>query len=64
MRLQKFEIVNFKGIERCEFEWDDLIVLIGENNSGKSTVLQALQLRDLQKGGELCGQNPQGSQAR
>jgi len=43
MRLNKFEIRNFKGIENACFEWDDILVLIGENNVGKSTVLQALQ---------------------
>jgi len=43
MRLCKFEIRNFKGIQDASFEWDDIVVLIGENNAGKSTVLQALQ---------------------
>lgn len=43
MRLRKFEIHNFKGIESASFEWDDVVVLIGENNTGKSTILQALQ---------------------
>lgn len=43
MRLCKFEIKNFKGIEYDSFDWDDLIVLIGENNAGKSSVLQALE---------------------
>jgi energy-coupling factor transporter ATP-binding protein EcfA2 len=43
MRLCKFEIANFKGIQNASFEWDDVIVLIGENNAGKSTILQALQ---------------------
>lgn len=42
MRLHKFEIRNLKGIGEASFEWDDMIVLIGENNVGKSTVLQAL----------------------
>jgi hypothetical protein len=42
MRLRKFELRNFKGIDAASFEWDDIIVLIGENNVGKSTVLQAL----------------------
>jgi predicted ATP-dependent endonuclease of OLD family len=42
MRLRKFEIHNFKGIRQASFEWDDIIILIGENNVGKSTVLQAL----------------------
>lgn len=43
MRLCKFEVRNFKGIQDASFEWDDIIILIGENNAGKSTVLQALQ---------------------
>src|SRR5437762_12947877 len=43
MRLRKFELRNFKGVEAGSFEWEDIIVLIGENNVGKSTVLQALE---------------------
>lgn len=43
MRICKFEIKNFKGIENASFEWDDIVVFIGENNSCKSTALQALQ---------------------
>ena len=43
MRLAKFEIKNFKGIRNSSFEWHDTVVLIGENNAGKSSVLQALQ---------------------
>ncbi len=42
MRLCRFEIRNFKGIQDASFDWDDIIVLIGENNVGKSSVLQAL----------------------
>jgi predicted ATP-dependent endonuclease of OLD family len=42
MRLRRFEIKNFKSIESLVLEWDDLLVLIGENNSGKSSVLSAL----------------------
>lgn len=42
MRLKKFEIKNFKSIKSLSVEWDDLLVLIGENNSGKSTVLSAI----------------------
>lgn len=42
MRLFKFEIRNFKCIEYASLEWKDLIVLIGENNSGKSSVLSAI----------------------
>jgi energy-coupling factor transporter ATP-binding protein EcfA2 len=43
MRLCQFEIHNFKGIQHASFEWENIIVLIGENNAGKSTVLQALE---------------------
>lgn len=42
MRLRRFEIHNFKAIEYTSIEWDDLLVLIGENNCGKSSVLGAL----------------------
>lgn len=42
MRLRRFEIRNFKSIESLAVEWDDLLIFIGENNSGKSTVLSAL----------------------
>jgi putative ATP-dependent endonuclease of OLD family len=42
MRLKKFEIKNFKGIEELSLTWGDLIVLLGENNCGKSSVLGAL----------------------
>jgi energy-coupling factor transporter ATP-binding protein EcfA2 len=44
MRLGRFDIQNFKGIQNASIKWDDILVLIGENNAGKSTVLQALQL--------------------
>lgn len=42
MRLRRFEIRNYKCIEHVTLEWDDLIVLIGENNAGKSSVLSAI----------------------
>lgn len=42
MRLRQFDIVNFKGIAQASIEWDELLVLIGENNCGKSSVLSAL----------------------
>ncbi|MFL9885012.1 AAA family ATPase [Paraburkholderia agricolaris] len=42
MRLRRFEIRNFKAIAQASIEWDDLLVLIGENNCGKSSVLAAL----------------------
>jgi predicted ATP-dependent endonuclease of OLD family len=42
MRLHRFEIRNFKAISQASLEWDDILVLIGENNCGKSSVLAAL----------------------
>lgn len=42
MRLRRFEIRNFKAIECADIEWHDLLVLIGENNCGKSGALAAL----------------------
>lgn len=43
MRLRRFEIRNFKCIQDASFDWDDIVSLVGENNAGKSTVLQALR---------------------
>lgn len=42
MRLRRFDIRNFKAIAQASFEWDELLILIGENNGGKSSVLTAL----------------------
>lgn len=42
MQLYRFEIRNYKCIEYVSLKWDDLLVLIGENNAGKSSVLSAI----------------------
>src|SRR3954466_3119678 len=49
MKLRKIRIVNFRGIKELDLDLDDLIVLIGENNTGKTAILHALKLclRDL-----------------
>ena len=44
MRLRRFSVTNFKAISHLELDWDDLLVLIGENNCGKSCVLSALSI--------------------
>ncbi|MBP3983981.1 ATP-dependent endonuclease [Pseudoxanthomonas helianthi] len=44
MRLCRFEIRNFKCIEYVDLSWENLLVLIGENNAGKSSVLSAIAL--------------------
>ena len=42
MRLRRFEVRNFKAIQHIKVEWEDLLVIIGENNCGKSSLLLAL----------------------
>lgn len=44
MKLSDVKIENFRGIRSLELPLDDLTVLIGENNTGKSTVLEAIRL--------------------
>lgn len=42
MELERIEISNFKGLQNASFEPKKFACLIGENNAGKSTVLQAI----------------------
>src|SRR5207253_3202132 len=44
MKLRKLLIENFRGFRRLELDLADTTVLIGENNSGKTAVLDALRL--------------------
>ena len=44
MLITQVDIKNFRGIEELRLELDDLCVLIGENNAGKSSVLDALRI--------------------
>lgn len=44
MFLKEIQLKNFRGIEQLTVPLDDICVLIGENNSGKSTVLDALRI--------------------
>ncbi len=44
MKLQEIKIENFRGIRSLHMPLDGLTVLIGENNTGKSTLLEAIQL--------------------
>ncbi len=43
MLLKEIEIANFRGIRQLRLKLDKTTVLIGENNTGKSTILEALQ---------------------
>ena len=42
MKLTKIHIKNFRGITDLELDIDDVLVIIGENNTGKTSVLEAL----------------------
>ncbi len=43
MKLTRLDIKNFRGIKELSVPLDDTTVLIGENNSGKSSILDALR---------------------
>jgi predicted ATP-binding protein involved in virulence len=43
MKIEKFELCNFRGIERLEFDFSkQLNLFVGINGSGKSTILDGL----------------------
>ncbi len=46
MKIKKLQIRNFKKFKNLEIEFQDLDCLVGSNNSGKSTLLQAIALFD------------------
>ena len=43
MQLRRLEIENFRGITKLDLEIGDTTVLIGENNTGKTAILDALK---------------------
>jgi predicted ATPase len=51
--LRRLHVENFKSIERLDFEPGRFNVLIGENGSGKSNVLEALAFAGGAVGGKL-----------
>jgi putative ATP-dependent endonuclease of OLD family len=44
MQIKRIHIENFRSIKTLDFEPGPYCVLIGENNSGKSNILRALNL--------------------
>ncbi|MEJ7590425.1 MAG: AAA family ATPase [Planctomycetaceae bacterium] len=42
--LKSIELTNFKGVSKLACDFDDLTVLAGLNNSGKTTILQGIYL--------------------
>ena len=44
MKISRLKILNFRGIKYSDLHFPDHVVLIGDNNTGKSTVLEAIDL--------------------
>ena len=44
MKISLLKIRNFRGIKFADLRLPDHVVLIGDNNTGKSTVLEAIDL--------------------
>lgn len=44
MRVIRLKIADFRGIKHCEIIFQGHTVLVGDNNTGKSTILEALDL--------------------
>ena len=44
MKLKEIEIEKYRTIENLTLSFDDLLILIGENNCGKSNIQRALEL--------------------
>ena len=44
MRINKIQLHNFRAIKDGIFNLNDYSLLIGENNSGKSTVITAIRM--------------------
>jgi len=44
MKLKKVTIENFRGLQKVDLELDETTVLIGENNTGKTSILEAVRL--------------------
>ena len=42
--IKKLILKNFKGVENQTYDFSDFDLLVGSNNSGKSTVLQAIAI--------------------
>lgn len=44
MKIARIKILNFRGIKNAEMLLPDHVVFVGDNNTGKSTVLEAIDL--------------------
>ena len=55
MKLARLRIQNFRGIKEANLFFPDQVVLVGDNNVGKSTVFEAI---DLALGPDRLGRRP------
>src|SRR4030043_915706 len=44
MKIKKVTIKNFRSIFECDFCFNDLLALVGENNNGKSNIIDAIEM--------------------
>lgn len=44
MKICKVNISNFRGIKSASISLDGNVVFVGDNNSGKSTIFEAIDL--------------------
>jgi putative ATP-dependent endonuclease of OLD family len=44
MHIARVHIENFRGIHVADLDFDGTMVLLGDNNTGKSTVFEAIEL--------------------
>jgi putative ATP-dependent endonuclease of OLD family len=44
MRVARLKVKNFRGIKKCEIILSGHTVLVGDNNTGKSTIIEAIDL--------------------
>ena len=44
MKIERIQIKNFKSIKSIKFAPRDINVFVGENDSGKTNILRALEL--------------------
>lgn len=42
MKIKELHIEKFRAILKCDIEFKDIMAIVGENNSGKTTILRAL----------------------
>jgi putative ATP-dependent endonuclease of the OLD family len=44
MKIKNITIKNFRSIAECDFCFNDLLALVGENNNGKSNIIDAIEM--------------------